>query len=212
MKRRTKTIMVIASALGVAALAGGAWALTNWMDNSFHFAAAPATKFSTVEPTPVEDEDAAKLAAEKASKGLSVGAVLTADQAKAIGHYWQGAMLPYKMVDGTNVLIARDKPLPENVEVDAGKRLAASADAGEAASDPSGALIEQEKKDLEYTLGRKVSIVVHAYLALSPAFETLGRAWISTEFGGDQQYATADECLDAVHVKAGPDATIIVSQ
>ncbi|MFF1572494.1 hypothetical protein ACFVWR_07070 [Leifsonia sp. NPDC058292] len=211
-RRRNWTIVFVL--LGIVALAlaiVGTIAVIQSMNGTLHVERDKPTA-TAVAAAPVDEEEAAKQAAEKAARGLTVGAALTAEQAKTIAHDWQGNLLPYKMADGSQVLIARDQPLPENVKVDAGKRLAASADAGEAASDPTGALIEQRKKELEYTLGHKISVVVHAYLALSPAFETLGRAWISTEFGGDQQYATAEECLAAVRAKVGPDATVIVGQ
>lgn len=212
-RRRTVAIATTSAVLAIGLLGGGALAVAGSMNDSFHIAGGTPVKGApTAAPTPVDEEEAAKVAAAKAASGLAIGATLTADQAQAISHYWQGPQMAYKLVDGTQVLIARDQPLPENVKVDAGKVLAGTADAAAAAGDNSGAALEQKKKDLEYSLGHHVSIVVYAYLALAPAFESFGRAWISNEFGGGQQYSSAEEALAAVRAKVGPTAEIIMGR
>ncbi|WP_285117326.1 hypothetical protein [Leifsonia sp. fls2-241-R2A-40a] len=212
LRRRTAAFIAIGAVLSVTALGAGGWAVMTSMDHSFTFAATAPSKTPTAAPTPVDEEEAAKLAAEKAAKGLTVGAVLTAEQAKTISHYWQGNLLPYKMADGTQVLIARDQPLPENVREDAGKRVGLTNQADAAANDSTLMGVAALQRTLRADTGHRVYIVSHAYTYLLPDAEAMGWTWVSSAIGGQEQFPDAAAAVAASRAKAGPDAEIIVSQ
>ncbi|MBO1737210.1 hypothetical protein [Leifsonia sp. TF02-11] len=212
MRRRTKVLIATTAAvLVLASLAGGSLVFMQSVSDGIHLATAAApTEVPTAVATPLDEEAAAKLASDKAAKGLTAGAVLTTDQAKAIGHYWQGNLLPYKMADGTQVLVARDQPLPESVKADAGKQVLAAAQKDAAANDYGNGDVEQAVKTLSSATGRPVVVVAHVQLALAPAMDTIGWAWVSTALGGGKQFPDSASAVAATQA-AKPGATIIVS-
>jgi hypothetical protein len=211
LKRRT-TITIIAVSAAVVVAGIGTWSVTGSMDEALHVGGGKVVAAPTPVATPVDEQEASKVAAENAAKGVAVGAALAPDQAKAIGHYWQGSLLAYKMADGSQVLIARDQPLPDNVKADAGKKLAAKADASAATGDTYNALVVAEQKTLSYETGHTVEVVFNAYVGLAPAFETKGRVWITTALGGDAQFPSSANALAAARAKVGTTAEIIVGE
>lgn len=208
-RRRTTTIVVTSiAALVVGAVGAGAWSVMNSMNGSISLTAATPTNVPTTASTPVDEEEAAKLAAERVAKGLAVGAVLTADQAKTISHYWQGNLLPYRMADGSQVLIARDQPLPENVKVDAGRKLTAAAQAG-AARESYNEEIITASKTVAYEVGHTVKTITYLNTYVGPDYEHRGWTWMNGVDG--QQYDSPDAAIAALGpVPAGVE--IIVSQ
>ncbi|MBO1737209.1 hypothetical protein [Leifsonia sp. TF02-11] len=215
MPRRRTLIVTSVAVVAVAAIGVGVWAFTDTLNASLHIAGGPtaaAEKTPTAAPTPVDEEAAAKLAAETAARGLTVGTVLTPDQAKVIGHYWQGNLIPYKMADGSQVLISRDQPLPENVKADAGRKVTAAANESANSGDTLNGAVEQESKKISYATGHQVIVVAHVFTALAPAFETTGWTWMTT-LGDGAQFGDAATAAAAVQsVAPAKGAEIIVSQ
>jgi len=179
------------------------------MNGKIHVQGAAPVQSPTAAPTPVDEEEAAKLAAETAAKGLTVGAVLTTEQARAISHYWQGRLLPYKMADGSQVLIARDQPLPENVKADAGKKLTAAAQAGAAQGDPINGPLIPAMKTVGFEVGHPVKCITYLKTYVGPDYEHEDWIWMNGTDG--VTYDSAQAAIEGLGpLPAGTE--VIVSQ
>ncbi|WP_285117328.1 hypothetical protein [Leifsonia sp. fls2-241-R2A-40a] len=178
------------------------------MDDSFRVGASEPT--ATPVATPIDEDTGRRTAAEKAVAGKRIGDELTKEQADAVKAYFDGDSVDYTTIDGKSLLVSRSQPLPENVKVDAGKKVAAAAQASAAANDPSNLAVEKAQQTIAYETGRPVVVVAHVYTA-NAAGDAYEWTWLSLALGGQHPFADAASAIAATQA-AKPGVEIIVSQ
>jgi hypothetical protein len=209
--RLAATVLTVALALGIAGCSG-------LNISSASSARGSAVNDETARPSETASpEEEAAAAAAKAIKGKSIGDPLTAEQAKAVQHNWQGDAMAYPNADGSFTLIDRTEPLPDNVKVDAGARATGAANAAQAAGDPMNGAVNTEIKSLETATGRSIALVVRVNTFMAPAYESKGWVWMSPAMADGQQYSESASALAATQAwvaqQSSPgDWAIIVSQ
>ncbi|AWB90311.1 hypothetical protein [Homoserinimonas hongtaonis] len=183
MSKKT-TIITVSALAALALIAGAAVAVIG------PSVTAPEAK-PTQSSAPVEDSSSIE--------GLSVGDVLTEEQARPLGrNYNDKTAQPFKLPDGTEVLISSEEPLPESVRTALTEKFAATTASG---SRESARAALQESRWVQSQTGRNIIIVIQSYGVLgygSDGAPYSDNVWVATgPFAKDgvPAFATRDEAF-----------------
>ncbi|MFJ3393658.1 hypothetical protein [Leifsonia aquatica] len=193
MKRRTTTIIVIASVVGLAAIGAGAWGVKNLVDNTIKIPAAPAAaavvNTATSTPTPT---------------AVAIGGVLDEETALELRREMpDNGDFAYKLPDGRWIRTNRHQPLPAEVT-------AAEQTKADAVPLPTGGSLEDVKKVRQnatnargaynYATGRNVVLVLQGLQGSHGANRVMWQMDANNNLlyqlhQGENGWATADEVV-----------------
>ncbi|AWB90312.1 hypothetical protein [Homoserinimonas hongtaonis] len=166
MSKKT-TIITVSALAALALIAGAAVAVIG------PGAIAPEAK-PTESSAPVEDSSSIE--------GLSVGDVLTEEQARPLGrNYNDKTAQPFKLPDGTEVLISSEEPLPESVRTALTEKFAGLV--GGSPSVEATTAVLQAAKWAQAQTGRQIVVVTESYGHAGYGADGVpynGNVWIAT--------------------------------